>query len=129
MDFCREVSFSGEYPQEKKVPSTACSKLGGLSAGSLDDLFSTQNMVSASLPLIFLGATQVFLLFYFSNSPCHNMGTWSDEGLRLRIGVELMEVLLFSLCTSNTCSTIHAMGLFNLLLGFPLLHVLSCASL
>ncbi|CBI29927.3 unnamed protein product, partial [Vitis vinifera] len=42
MDFYREVSVSGEYPQEQ-VPSTVCSKLGGLSAGSLDDLFSTQN--------------------------------------------------------------------------------------
>lgn len=88
MDFYREVPFSGEYPQEK-VPSTACSKLGGLSAGSLDDLFSTQNMVSA-LPL--------------SSSPFLSM-------------IRADEVLLFSVCTCNTRSTCHGMGAFSLSLS------------
>jgi len=44
MDFCRNVSVSGEYKQEQ-VLSPPCSKLGGLST-SLDDLFSAQNTVS-----------------------------------------------------------------------------------
>ncbi|GMY14230.1 GATA transcription factor 5-like [Fagus crenata] len=41
MDFCRNVSVSGEYQQEQVI-SPPCSKLGGLST-SLDDLFSAQN--------------------------------------------------------------------------------------
>lgn len=44
MDFCQNVSVSGEYQQEQ-VLSPPCSKLGGLST-SLDDLFSAQNTVS-----------------------------------------------------------------------------------
>lgn len=41
MDFCRNVSVSGEYQQEQ-VLSPPCSKLDGPST-SLDDLFSAQN--------------------------------------------------------------------------------------
>ncbi|XWS42450.1 hypothetical protein CRYUN_Cryun16bG0015200 [Craigia yunnanensis] len=44
MDFCRNVSVSGEFQQEQ-VLSSPCSKLGATLAatGSLDDLFPAQN--------------------------------------------------------------------------------------
>ena len=72
MDFCRNVSVSGEYQQEQ-VLSPPCSKLGDLST-SLDDLFSAQNTVSLSFSLSLSeqspsgAALQIsFVCFYFLN--------------------------------------------------------------
>jgi hypothetical protein len=66
MDFCRNVSVSGEYQQEQ-VLSPPCSKLGGLST-SLDDLFSAQNTVSLFFLWHFYSQ---FLLFAFYSLKFH----------------------------------------------------------